>query len=555
MERRGEIESQLLGAGSPFELAREKVLGEEMEVFRRRLPSLRAALEASAAHGDAEYWVQDEVRLTYAEHASRVASVARALQEQFGVGPGDRVAILAANCPEWILTFWATVSLGGTAVALNGWWAGDEIRYGVSDSDPRVLVGDRKRLERIAGWDPGRPVVEIESEFESLANSAPDAALPTHPIDEDDPASILYTSGTTGRPKGAVHTHRNVIALAGLQFFHGARLAMANVSGGAAAPRTQPVILVSTPLFHVSGLYTGAVTTLAAGSKTVWLSGRFDPVRVMETIEREQVTNWSPMGTMAHRVVHHPDVGRYDLSSVRGSGSGGAPVAPELQQRLREVFPNAAQSLGLGYGQTECTALATLAFGDELEKRPGAVGRALPTVQVEVRDAEGRPVPDGVEGEIYVRSPLVMAGYWRNPEATEEVLRPGRWLNTGDWGRLDDGVLTLNSRRRDLILRGAENVYPTEIELRLEAHPEVAEAAVVGVDDEEWGQEVKAIVVPVGDCTPEPAALAAFVAETLAAFKVPNHWEIRREPLPRNATGKVMKGVLTGDADNPFVDE
>jgi acyl-CoA synthetase (AMP-forming)/AMP-acid ligase II len=302
-------------------------------------------------------------------------------------------------------------------------------------------------------------------------------------------------------------------------------------------------------------LYTGAVTMLAGGVKTVWASGRFDPVEVMETIERERVTNWSPMGTMAHRVVHHPRRREFDLSSVRGVGSGGAPMSPELQQRIREAFPAAASTLGLGYGLTECTALATINYGAELERFPRSAGRALPTVSLEIRDESGRPVAEGEEGEIHVRSPLVMREYWRRGAETRAAILAGRWLRTGDWGRIEDGRLTVDSRKRDLILRGGENVYPAEIELRLEAHPAVREAAVIGVPHEELGQEVKAIVVPMEGRTLDPVELGTWVAQTLAYYKVPVHWEFRAESLPRNATGKVLKHVLKGEVASAFHEE
>jgi acyl-CoA synthetase (AMP-forming)/AMP-acid ligase II len=209
----------------------------------------------------------------------------------------------------------------------------------------------------------------------------------------------------------------------------------------------------------------------------------------------------------------------------------------------------------LGYGLTECTALATLIFGEELEARPTSVGRPLPTVEIEIRDEQGKPLPEGCEGEILIRSPLVMLEYWRRPEDTAECLLAGGWLNTGDWGRMEEGFLYMNSRKRDLILRGAENVYPVEIEHRLEAHPDVREAAVVGVNHPELGQEVKAVVVPEEGVTLDPEALSQWVAETLAYFKVPAHWEFRQEPLPRNAASKVMKHVLLGEAQNPFIEE
>ncbi len=549
-----EIDTQLTGPGAPFEVVEETVLGETARVFRERAGNLREILVQSAQHCDAEYIVTEDRRITFAEHARVVASVAKGLEQRFGVGKGDRVAILAANCPEWIVSFWASLSLGAIPVGLNGWWAGDEIRYGLADSEPRVLIGDRKRLARLDGADPGVPVVEIESGFDKLWHHDPDAELPDVAIDEDDRATILYTSGTTGRPKGAVNTHRNIIALYRVQMYHGIRMLM--LGGGRQTPFDGTnCALINTPLFHVSGLYAGAVTLLATGVKTVWTTGRFDPEAVMALIERERVTNWGPMGTMIHRVVNHPDVHRYDLSSLRNVGTGGAPLSPELQERMREVFPNARRQLGVGYGLTESTALATLNAGELLEKHPGSVGRPLPTVEVEIRDAEGRALPEGGEGEIHLRGPLVMREYWRNPEATAETLRPGRWLRTGDWGRVEDGMLYVNSRKRDLILRGGENVYPAEIELCLEAHPDVREAAVVGVEHPELGQEVKAVVVPEDGRDVDVDALAAFVGERLAYFKVPAHWQVRSEPLPRNATGKVMKHVLTGDAQNTFVEE
>ncbi len=555
---RAEIETRLLGPGGPFELVEEAVLGERMHVFKSRAPSLRALLEQSATRGDAEYIIYEDRRISYAEHARLVASAARALSEQYGVGKGDRVAILAASCPEWLISFWAAVSLGAIAVGLNGWWARDEILYGVSDCDPVLLIGDRRRLARFEGEDLGVPTLEIESGFGALERFAPQADLPDTPIEEDDAACILYTSGTTGRPKGAVNTHRGIVALLGVQFFHGARSLMLAAQQAPPAQPAQPrppCALVTTPLFHVSGLYAGAVMMLATGAKTVWRSGRFDPVDVMRLIEREQVTSWGPMGTMAYRVIHHPDVGRYDLSSIANIGSGGAPMSAELQEQIRKTFPSARRSMGLGYGLTECTALATLAFGEELERFPGTVGRPLPTVELQIRGDDGEPLPEGREGEVCIRSPLVMREYWRKPAETREAIAAGRWLRTGDVGSIEDGRLYINARARDLILRGAENIYPVEIEQRLELHPSVQEAAVLGVDHEELGQEVKAVLVPVAGAKLDPDALSAWLTERLAAFKVPTHWEVRSEPLPRNAAGKVLKHVLAGESENPFIED
>lgn len=551
-----EIDAQLTGPGAPFEIHEAEVLGERMPVFRSRKRSLRELLETSALQGDKEYIVHGERRFSYAEHLRLVASTAAALSERYGVKKGDRVAILAENWPEWIFTYWATVSLGGVVAALNGWWTADEIDHGIENSEPALLVGDRRRLGRMRG-DPGVPVVEIESDFEKLLGHAPQAELPDTPIDEDDPAVILYTSGTTGRPKGAVNTHRGICGFVQTSMLYGLRLMMAAAASGVAREESPPAVcsLVTVPLFHLSGLYAGATMMLAVGAKTVWRSGRFEPVEVLRLIEKEKVTSWAGLGSMAPRVLNHPEIGKYDLSSLRNLGSGGAPTSPTLLERMKQVAPNGAHARGLGYGLSESCAVIAMIGGAELEVRPGSTGRIQPTTRVEIRGFDERPLPEAEEGEIHARSPYLMLEYWRNPEATREMLKPGRWLATGDVGRIEDGYLYINSRARDMILRAAENIYPVEIEHRLEAHPDVAEAAVVGVDHPELGQEVKAIVVARGDAEPAPEALAAWCAETLAPFKVPARWELRREPLPRNAAGKVLKNVLQGEAENRFVED
>ena len=551
-----DVESELLGAGGSFELTRESVLGEEMDVFSSRKRSLIEILADSRGFGDMEYLIYGDRRITFGEHFSAVCSIARVLSERYGVGKGDRVAILAANCPEWIATYWATIALGGIAVGLNGWWVRDEILYGVADCSPKLLVGDRKRLERVDGDELGVPVLEIETDLREAWGAHPDAELPEVEIDEDDPATILYTSGTTGRPKGAVTSHRNIVSTCQLQVYHGFRMLMAGMrSGTHDGEMAPPCQLTSNPLFHVSGLYTAAVTFLANGVKTIYTVGRFDPLQVLELIQRERVTGWSPMGTMAYRVSNHPDVEQYDLSTVKQIGSGGAPMSSELWDRIRAVFPNAKASLALGYGLTESTALATLSWGEDIHEHPGSAGRPMPTVELEIRDPEGNPVPDGTEGEIYLRGPLVMLGYWNRTDETDETILPGRWLRTGDWGRLIDGRLYIASRKRDLILRGGENVYPIEIEQRLEAHPAVREAAALGVDHPELGQEVKAIVVLEDGASADPEELREWVAGGLAYYKVPAHWEIREEPLPRNATGKILKNVLLGQTESAFEED
>jgi acyl-CoA synthetase (AMP-forming)/AMP-acid ligase II len=557
MSRLAAVEAQLLAPGAPFELAEEEVLGERVPVFANRARSLRDVLLRAREFAGAEYMVfrdgEQERRYTFGDHEKLVASAAAALRDRFDVGHGDRVAILAANCPEWIISFWATVSLGAVCVGLNGWWTEDEIRYAVGHSMPKLVIADRKRAARITG-DLGVPMLIVEDGFDDLLAAYPGAELPTQPITESDPAIILYTSGTTGRAKGVVHTHGNVTNMLMVSFFHGARLMMANPKQ-AELPQLANSILVTSPLFHVSGLHCAAVTALAGGAKTVWPMGRFDPETTLELIEREKITGWGYTATVLHRLVSHPKAGDYDLSSFRSVGGGGSPIPAPLLEKALALFPQCSHTMGVGYGLTEGTAFATLNAGEELTDDPSSVGRPVPIVEVEIRDEQGRAVAEGKEGEIHLRGPLVMREYWEDPEATKAAIKPGRWLNTGDVGRLRNGKLYIASRKRDLVLRGGENVYPFEIEQRLEAHPAIAEAAVIGVDHEELGQEVKAVVVFEENQSIGTEALQRWVADALAYYKVPSLWETREEPLPRNATGKVLKNALRDVQDSMFIEE
>jgi len=551
-----EANAFLTGDGGFFETTTEIVNGTEMEVVKNRTSTLRDLLLASANHGDGEaryYLFDDDRSATFAENIAAAAALGTALRERYGVGAGDRVAILGANSPEWIQSFWAATSQGAIAVAMNGWWTGDEIRYGLELTTPKVLIADRRRLERLDG-DPGIPVVVMEDELADFIAAHEGAPLPEADIMEDDPAAILFTSGTTGRPKGAVTTHRNFLAYVSCAFMLGARDAI-RFPRDDSAPTSPSLRLAASPLFHISGLHASAITSVASGMGNLWTTGRFDPEKVLKLTEQHRLTGWGGVTTQMWRIIEHPNFHEYDTSTVQSIGGGGSVWSPELQRACRAALPHATQAVGVGYGLTECAGLATHASNDILEAHPDTVGYPIPTADVAIFDDDDARLADGEIGNVCVRGPMVIPGYWNNDDATAETIRAGGWLRTGDYGHMDSGMLFLASRRTDLIIRGGENIYPTEIENRLDEHPDVQEIAVIGVDHRELGQEVKAVVVPRDGVTIEPQQLGEWVAQTLATYKVPAHWEIRSEPLPRNASGKILKAVVAGDAENTFIED
>lgn len=545
---RAEVRAELVGPDGFFETTEEIVRGWSVEVFANRAASVRDMVANTEGHGDNEFLVLGGQRITYPEFRDQVAAVAAGLAAH-EVGPGDRVAILAANRPEWVIGFFAAASIGAITAAYNGWWTETEIQHATELTEPKVILGDAKRLERHGAVPEGTVVLDMDEDFAALL-ATPADGLPDVPLAEDDPALILFTSGTTARAKGTLVSHRGMVGFVQSAFCAGAERMFIEDRLGNAAPAgggDQMAILMTSPLFHVSGLFAGVLIGISTGAKLVFRSGRFDPEDVLRLIEQERITNWAAIGSMGPRVLDCPALATADVSSVTNVGFGGAPVTPELQQRMRDAFPNAATSVGMGYGSSESVAVATMIGGPDLEEHPRSCGTTTATFEIEIRDENGRPVPDGTDGGVYVRSPYTMLGYWNDPETTVATLADDGWLSMGDIGRIEDGFLTLNSRARDMILRAAENIAPAEIELRLAAHPDVDEAAVVGVDHPELGQEVKAFVVPRSGATLTEADLEAWTGETLAPYKVPSLWEITTDELPRNAAGKVVKTALTGE--------
>ncbi|TNY34908.1 class I adenylate-forming enzyme family protein [Thermomonospora catenispora] len=535
---------ELTGPGGEFELREEEVLGARLPVFVNRARSLGEVLVRSVEFGDRDYVVTARERLSFAEHAARVASLARALGSDHGVRPGDRVAINAANCPGWIVAFWAAVAAGAIPVGCNAWWAPREVEYALGHTEPAVVVADRRRAARTPLRD-GMRLIVIEDDLPELTTRHPGAELAPPPVAEDDPAVILYTSGTTGRPKGAVHSHRNLTSVI---MYHGFNNAVKQAFGDPIAPRDRRHLL-ALPLFHIAGLHNLAIPRLADGGAVVMHEGAFDVDRVLRLIERERVTDWGAVPTMAHRLLERGDLSRYDLSSLTAFALASAPSSPAFKDRLREAFPPAREALVDSYGLTETGTAVTVASPPDLAEAPDTVGRPIIGVQVEIRDPAGRALPEGEEGEVCVRGAYTMLGYWRDEEATARVLDADRWLRTGDVGVLERGRLRLTARRSDLILRGGENVYPAEVEEVLAAFPGVRECAVVGVPHPDLGEEVAAVVVADGPVA--AAELEAFARERLAYFKVPARWRITAEPLPRNATGKVVRREVEALFDRP----
>ncbi|MFO7281818.1 MAG: class I adenylate-forming enzyme family protein [Thermoanaerobacterales bacterium] len=570
-----EVRAQLTGPGGMFEVTTEEVLGRPMQVYKDRMRSLREIPQAAIARGDEQtFIVHGDRTYGYRTFVETSNGVAHALAERCGVGHGDRVAVLSQNNPEWCLAFWATVSTGAILVGLNGWWKADEILYGLQDSGSKVLVADRKRFERIADRLDEAPdlahVYLIDASPEDFPRSAgakaelhrfdeltaePTDRFPDTPIAEDDDAVIFYTSGTTGRPKGAISTHRSMIANLQNTLYTTVANAMADPEAGNMLGGGGPTVsLLTSPLFHVSGCHSGLVVGMLAGVKIVIPVGRFDPAEALRLIEEHGVTVWATVPTMVWRVCEYPGRHDYDTSTVTSVAFGGSPSAEELQRKIAETFPN-VRSTSNAYGLTETSSVATVISGADAKRKPDSVGPPVPTVEVRIVDDDDNPLPTGRTGEVCIRGPIVMKGYWNKPEATAEAIDEEGWLHTGDIGFLDDeGFLTITDRKKDMIIRGGENVYCVEIENRLVEHPAIADAAVIGVPHPELGEEVKAVVQVEPGHTLTEDEVREWVRAELADFKVPAHVELRDEPLPRNASGKLLKNVLRGEGEVSFAE-
>jgi long-chain acyl-CoA synthetase len=482
---------------------------------------------------------------------ARIDAIAHLLVHRYGVARGDRVAIDMRNHPEWIEAFAAITSIGAVAVSLNAWWTGPEIEYGLLDSGARVVFLDRERLERVGDSLHGLGIRAIVVRHEGPIPAGcdhlddvlvPGTAMPEVEIDPDDDATILYTSGTTGHPKGAVSTHRAVLSsLMAYACRAIVEVLRKDPDPEGAEPLPTTFILV-VPLFHVTGCIPVMLGSVLGGSKLVMMR-KWDAGRALELIERERVTNFIGVPTMAADLLSHPDLSRRDVSSLASLGGGGAPMAPELVRRIDDTFDGATRPQ-LGYGLTETSGYGPGNTGPDYVTRPSSTGRAIPVMQLRIAGPTGEDVPTGQVGEVLLSGPMLIRGYWNRPEATAEAIVDG-WLHTGDLGYLDEeGFLFLVDRAKDMVLRGGENVYCAEVEAAIYEHPAVHEAAVFGLPHERLGEEVVAALQPRPGATIDLDQMTAFLEERIARFMVPTRWFVRDRPLPRGATGKILKREL-----------
>jgi long-chain acyl-CoA synthetase len=544
-----EAVASLTGPGGPFEIVEADVRGQRLHVFRRTPPSLRALFDTARARGDASFLVYEDERWSFAEVMAQVDALGAALVSRYGIAPGDRVAIAMRNYPEWVVAFAAITSVGAISVSLNAWWTSEELDYALRDSGSRVVVADAERVARIA---PLLPSLELAGIAVRTPGALPagvlrwedvvvrGAPLPKVELTPDMDATILYTSGTTGHPKGAVSTHRAVLS-ALLAF---ACRAAINAAIGEGPPKSHPFptsFILVVPLFHVTGCVPVMLSCFAAGCKLVMMH-RWDPARALELIERERVTNFVGVPTQSWDLLECPDFARRDTSSLVAVGGGGAPAPPELVRRVDRGFRAARPNIG--YGMTETNAYGPGNIGDDYLRKPRSCGRVVPIVELRVTDPEGRVLGPDQVGEIWFRGPNLIRGYWGKPEATAETIVEG-WLRSGDIGRIDEeGFVTVEDRAKDMVLRAGENVYCAEVEAAIYQHPAVYEAAVFGVPHERLGEEVAASIVTKPGASLEPEALKRFLAEHLAPFKIPTRIDVRSQTLPRNPAGKILKRRL-----------
>jgi long-chain acyl-CoA synthetase len=543
--------------GTRFEIREVDILGVPTKVFAGTPPNLRHLFAAAASRTD-DFIVFEDERWPMPRVLELIGRIGHALVHDLGVTTGDRVAIAMRNYPEWIAAFAAITSIGAVAVPMNAWWQTDEFVFALDDSGAKIVIADADRLDRLRAADPGSitaTVVTVRENAEPRADDAfrvvaledlltEGAVLPDVDIDPDDDVTILYTSGTTGNPKGAVSTHRAI--LSSLMAF-AARGAVNTLRENAAPDPDKPqaAVMLPVPLFHVTGLVPVMLGAFVGGSKLV-MTYKWDPDRALELIERERVTNFVGVPTMSWDLLEASTFEQRDTSSLLAVGGGGAPMPPELVKRIEDNFSKGRPSLG--YGMTETNAYGPGNAGDDFLAHPTSTGRAVPVMDLRVTDPLGNVLPLGETGEIWFKGPMLIRGYWNRPDATADTIVDG-WLRSGDIGHIDEeGFVYVSDRAKDMVLRGGENIYSAEVEAAIYEHPAVYEAAVYGIPHERLGEELACHVMVKPGERLDVDELQRFVGDRLASFKVPSRVTIVTEQLPRNASGKILKRELRESA-------
>lgn len=546
------VTARLTGPGGPMPVSTMEIGGVTLPVISAAPPALPHYFAYFCAqHGYKEFLVDGEERLSFAQVYAEANRVAKALVSGYGVKRGDRVGIAARNAPGWIILYMGILMAGGIATLLNGWWQGGELADGIEDVGVTLLFADSPRAKRLGEAnravmaemvvvDFGLPTAQALAPV--TAKAADDAELPQ--LSGDDLATILFTSGSTGQSKGAYSTHRAVVQGTFNYIIQAmGMLELAVEDGLQIKEGAQPAALLSVPLFHVTGAVPLMLVSFAVGRKIVMMP-KWDARKAMELIEREKITNFTGVPLMSFEIMTHPDRHKYDLSTLQGMAGGGAPRPVDHVRRLAEEMPHAPPALG--YGLTETNAIGCGNYNSNYLEKPNSTGRAsAPLVDLAILDDDGKPVPQGERGEVSIRTVANFSGYWNRPEATAEAMTADGYFRTGDLGYLDpDGYLYIVDRKKDIIIRGGENISCQEVEAAIYEHPAIAECAVFGLPDERLGEVVGAIAW----CHPGQSisreALGAFLGERLAAFKVPLRMWFSADPLPRLGTEKIDKVSL-----------